>query len=101
MNLFYKISDLKDVDIIISNVSAPGEWSQYLKENDVSWMIADWYPAGPAHLYGIGGLNIDSTALTDSTANQRMQLEAELQNQPSKPRQSSMIQRPDAAEKTI
>jgi len=30
-----------------------------------------------------------------------MQLEAELQNQPSKPQQASMIQRPDAAEKTI
>jgi len=44
---------------------------------------------------------IDSTALTDSAANQRMQLEAGLQNQPSKPRQSSMIRRPDAAEKTI
>jgi len=45
--------------------------------------------------------NLDFTALTDSAANQRMQLEAELQNQPSKPQQSSMIQRPDAAEKTI
>jgi len=44
---------------------------------------------------------LDSTALTDSAANQRMQLEAGLQNQPSKPRQSSMIQLPDAAEKTI
>jgi len=44
---------------------------------------------------------LDSTALTDSTANQRMQLEAGLQNQPSKPQQSGMIQRPDAAEKTI
>jgi len=43
----------------------------------------------------------DSAALTDSTANQRMQPEAGLQNQPSEPRQSSMIQRPDAAEKTI
>jgi len=43
----------------------------------------------------------DFTALTDSAANQRMQLEAELQNQPSKLQQSSMIQRPDAAEKTI
>lgn len=38
---FYKISDLKDIDTVISNVSAPGEWSQYLKEYGVGWMIAD------------------------------------------------------------
>ncbi|MFC5653808.1 DeoR/GlpR family DNA-binding transcription regulator [Paenibacillus solisilvae] len=37
---FYKISDVKDVDIIVSDVQAPVEWNIYLEEKDVSWIHA-------------------------------------------------------------
>ncbi|SFS49165.1 DeoR/GlpR family DNA-binding transcription regulator [Paenibacillus sp. BC26] len=38
---FYKIADVKDVDIIVSDVEAPKEWHAYLKDKDVSWINAD------------------------------------------------------------
>ncbi|CAN7430986.1 DeoR/GlpR family DNA-binding transcription regulator [Paenibacillus sp. LjRoot56] len=35
---FYKIADLKDVDIIVSDVPAPKEWEEYLLKKDVAWV---------------------------------------------------------------
>lgn len=37
---FYKIADLKDVDIIVSNVPAPKEWEQYVLDKNVTWVEA-------------------------------------------------------------
>lgn len=37
---FYKIADLKEIDIIVSDVPAPQEWEDYLVKKDVTWIAA-------------------------------------------------------------
>ncbi|MFD0697302.1 DeoR/GlpR family DNA-binding transcription regulator [Paenibacillus sp. GCM10027628] len=37
---FYKIADLKEIDIIVSDVQAPKEWDEYLVKKDVTWVAA-------------------------------------------------------------
>lgn len=37
---FYKMADLKEVDIIVSDVPAPKEWEEYLLKKDVTWVAA-------------------------------------------------------------
>lgn len=37
----YKIADLKEIDIIVSDVKAPKEWEAYLAEKDVVWIHAE------------------------------------------------------------
>ncbi|GAA4838250.1 DeoR/GlpR family DNA-binding transcription regulator [Paenibacillus vulneris] len=38
---FYKMADLKEIDIIISDVKAPREWESYLSEKGVAWIHAE------------------------------------------------------------
>ncbi|NEW08112.1 DeoR/GlpR transcriptional regulator [Paenibacillus sp. SYP-B3998] len=37
---FYKIADLKEIDLIVSDVPAPKEWETYLSKKDVTWVAA-------------------------------------------------------------
>ncbi|MGC5327425.1 DeoR/GlpR family DNA-binding transcription regulator [Brevibacillus sp. SYSU BS000544] len=37
----YKIADLKEIDIIISDVSAPKDWVDELKTKDIEWLVAE------------------------------------------------------------
>jgi DeoR/GlpR family transcriptional regulator of sugar metabolism len=37
---FYKIADLKEIDIIVSDAAAPKEWEDYLVKKDVTWIAA-------------------------------------------------------------
>ncbi|MFE5321377.1 DeoR/GlpR family DNA-binding transcription regulator [Paenibacillus sp. NPDC056579] len=38
---FYKLADLREIDIIISDVKAPKEWESYLADKDVVWIHAE------------------------------------------------------------
>ncbi|MBI6874196.1 DeoR/GlpR family DNA-binding transcription regulator [Clostridium aciditolerans] len=37
---FYKISDIEDVDVIVSDVEAPNEWNNSLNEYEIKWIKA-------------------------------------------------------------
>ncbi|OAB34907.1 DeoR family transcriptional regulator [Paenibacillus macquariensis subsp. defensor] len=37
---FYKVADLKEIDIIVSDVPAPKEWEDYLAKKDVTWIAS-------------------------------------------------------------
>ncbi|MTK13141.1 MAG: DeoR/GlpR transcriptional regulator [Clostridiaceae bacterium] len=37
---FYKISDIEDVDVIVSDVEAPNEWNNGLNEYEINWIKA-------------------------------------------------------------
>lgn len=37
----YKMADLQDIDIIVSDKEHPEDWEYLLKENDVKWLVAD------------------------------------------------------------
>lgn len=37
---FYKIADLRQIDIVVSDVAAPEAWGVYLREHDVNWICA-------------------------------------------------------------
>lgn len=39
-NTFYKICDLKEVDTIVCDVSAPEEWKEELEKKDINWIVA-------------------------------------------------------------
>lgn len=38
---FYKIADLKEIDMIISDVPAPKDWQYELEAKDINWMVAE------------------------------------------------------------
>ncbi|RNB91733.1 DeoR/GlpR transcriptional regulator [Brevibacillus fluminis] len=40
LGTFYKICDLKEIDIIISGVCAPKDWKQELEDRDINWIVA-------------------------------------------------------------
>ncbi|OIK12856.1 DeoR family transcriptional regulator [Bacillus sp. MUM 116] len=37
----YKMADLQDIDIIVSDKEHPEDWEYLLKENNVKWLVAD------------------------------------------------------------
>lgn len=41
LGTFYKIADLKEVDIIISGLAAPKDWTAQLEAKDINWIVAE------------------------------------------------------------
>lgn len=38
---FYKIADLGEIDIVVSDSSAPASWLEELQNKDVNWITAE------------------------------------------------------------
>ncbi len=41
LSTLYKIADIKEIDIIVSDIDAPKNWVEELNAKDVNWIVAE------------------------------------------------------------